>query len=178
MKRHVENHTEDGTRELSCRKCSYSTQQLGEYLTHRKSHTYGKKCPKCDFQSNDLKDYKTHKESHKKSIKKIKADPMAGKQLEEIINQLEGIDKRFECTKCDFKTKFEGHLKTHHEKCHTTCKICAYIGTSSVDMKTHTKKEHSECLTAPGSSSKGYTVVRGFGNAAFVRKFRCCKCDY
>ena len=178
MKRHVENHSGDGKRELSCRKCSYSTQQLGEYLTHRKSHSYGKRCPKCEYQSNDLKDYKTHKESHKKPMKKIKTDSLAGKQFEEIINQLEGIDKRFDCTKCDYKTKFEGHLKKHYENCHTSCKICAYIGASTVDMKTHIEEEHRECLTVPGSSSKGYTVVRANGDVAFVRKFRCCKCDY
>ena len=178
MKKHIENHRGDGERTLTCKKCDFSTRQLGEHRTHRQLHFYEKRCPKCDFKTNLPEEYRNHRKDHCPGLKKFRADPLGENHLEEIINHLEEIDTSFSCTKCDFATKYEGRYKTHNEKNHTTCNVCGYISISGNDMKEHIAKEHSEHIADSATPKKGYAVQRANRKLGLAGKFKCCKCDY
>ena len=66
IKKHLEKHRSDGFRVLTCSKCDFTTQELGDYRYHKREHRLRKICSKCDFSTNILLEYKIHRKLHRK----------------------------------------------------------------------------------------------------------------
>ena len=184
---------------FSCELCEFKSAKQQYLKLHIRSvHEKKFKCVECDYMVTNKEDLKEHqKKNHKEKLRNCSLCAFSSTRFAQVTRHFRHVHKKFkkfECLKCDYRTRDRHTLTRHTNAIHNDnsrsikCDLCEYSCSSFAGLRKH-KKKHFELNCVMCSYECFYQLllmehVKREHKKDVMEEYKkeletkCCKCDF